>query len=547
MHTIPLLMSLVYLLWILRGSNLNLRLRSPLRACGALLRTPLDDGLDAEELYNEGLQIGFDGSIVFDHDFVYILGIGVKELDYFTAFSRRYNEPIAMLSDDSYCLASSMCHVSLGRIAFAVRTVQRKWRSIRASRYEARMLAFGIMLARYWQRTKSWKCNNRSMKMWNKDRPPQSGTRHGSAKPQSKLSFVSHQESLQKPTGLLHTSQLPITSRNRVSQKPTGILDTTHTFLVEADGFIVGCAKIGDTSRLLVGCRIEKSTLAQHALSLFPLTEKEDLVRTDAVWDEKLNNHVEEMYLKPFWRYPAFQVLAMGSNEKKRKRAGRIAFLILAIWKRCRVKEGIERQLQNVLAAADRAIADKSILLDSNPEQRSAKAVPAVGLSHASAAKTPFGPSPPKRYRLQEGHGKHSQNVLAGTERAFAEETLVVHSLSEHRPATTKTDAGLSNVAAANTPLLPMPPPRPQRANTSVVPQPPPPPVRARSCMSACAVASTTRLGCGKHWCLHHSSYEAAERRCPPRPLPPSQTWQCQKCKPSWTGWYCVWCRGTVR
>ena len=136
------------------------RFKTRLRVCGALLRTLLDDGLDAEELYIDGLQFGFDGSFVQDNDYVYILGEGVQKIDYFADFHPWFQEPIAMLIDASYCVASYMCHASFGRLAFAVRTVQRKWRMIRAQRYEASMLAFGIMLAKYWQRSKTWKCQN---------------------------------------------------------------------------------------------------------------------------------------------------------------------------------------------------------------------------------------------------------------------------------------------------------------------------------------------------------------------------------------------------
>ena len=101
------------------------------------MRRPASDGLSEVELFRRGIQIGYDGSIVNDGDFVYILDAvafgenPIQEIDYFHGFSINPNVPMAQMVDDSDILASDMIGLQNGFTAIRMRNFQRRWKERR--------------------------------------------------------------------------------------------------------------------------------------------------------------------------------------------------------------------------------------------------------------------------------------------------------------------------------------------------------------------------------------------------------------------------------
>ena len=101
------------------------------------MRKPGSDGLSEEESFRREIQIGYDGSIVNDGDFVYILDAvafgenPIQEIDYFHGFSINPNVPMAQMVDDSDNLASDMIGLENGFTAIRIRNFQRRWKERR--------------------------------------------------------------------------------------------------------------------------------------------------------------------------------------------------------------------------------------------------------------------------------------------------------------------------------------------------------------------------------------------------------------------------------
>ena len=108
------------------------------RVKGSPLGTLQDDGLNARDEYKDGYTFGFDGSFIDCGDYVYVPTFerneGLKQIDYFTGWHPVRDQPIALMVDHSYNIASEMCHVRMGFIAFSVRAIQRKFRRRRSDR-----------------------------------------------------------------------------------------------------------------------------------------------------------------------------------------------------------------------------------------------------------------------------------------------------------------------------------------------------------------------------------------------------------------------------
>ena len=125
----------------------SLSARSLCSPCGARsMATP-------QFLFRKGIQLGFDGSLVDDGDWVYVLGIHsqweehtVQQIDYFHGMVG--GAPIAQMTDESDCSATHMIALQLGFTAIRITNVQRRWRQIRALRYRRNMLKFGIAIAK---------------------------------------------------------------------------------------------------------------------------------------------------------------------------------------------------------------------------------------------------------------------------------------------------------------------------------------------------------------------------------------------------------------
>ena len=99
------------------------------------MRRPASDGLSEVELFRRGIQIGYDGSIVNDGDFVYILDAvafgenPIQEIDYFHGLIA--DVPMAQMVDDSDILASDMIGLQNGFTAIRIRNFQRRWKERR--------------------------------------------------------------------------------------------------------------------------------------------------------------------------------------------------------------------------------------------------------------------------------------------------------------------------------------------------------------------------------------------------------------------------------
>ena len=104
-----------------------------------------------QSLFRKGIQLGFDGSLVDDGDWVYVLGYRLEEqtvqqIDYF--HSMVGGAPMAQMTDESNCSATHMIALQRGFTAIRITNVQRRWRQIRALRYRRNMLKFGIAIAK---------------------------------------------------------------------------------------------------------------------------------------------------------------------------------------------------------------------------------------------------------------------------------------------------------------------------------------------------------------------------------------------------------------
>ena len=103
--------------------------------CQRAMRRPASDGLSEVELFRRGIQIGYDGSIVNDGDFVYILDAvafgenPIQEIDYFHGLIA--DVPMAQMVDDSDILASDMIGLQNGFTAIRIRNFQRRWKERR--------------------------------------------------------------------------------------------------------------------------------------------------------------------------------------------------------------------------------------------------------------------------------------------------------------------------------------------------------------------------------------------------------------------------------
>ena len=156
--------------------------------------------------------------------------------------------------------------------------------------------------------------------------------------------------------------------------------------VVRAGGFTFASVQLGKTFRLLVGCVDASTSLARDASSLFEkIGNTDDLVTTELGWNDTLRGVVAEVSGSSL-------VLVMGKDENQRKEAGRIALIILAIWKGTLPAKP---RLKSVLDAADKAFAAKPIVLQASPEQLHAAAETDAASAQVSAVNTSAVPRPP--------------------------------------------------------------------------------------------------------------------------------------------------------
>ncbi len=116
------------------------------------------------ELYQRDIQIGADGSILRGDSWVYILwedswedvDVRMERIDYFRYWSH-HGVPVAQTNTDFYARADQMIGIaSHGFVIRRVRHLQVRFRLRqrfrRATKYNERMIAMGILLATVWRR-----------------------------------------------------------------------------------------------------------------------------------------------------------------------------------------------------------------------------------------------------------------------------------------------------------------------------------------------------------------------------------------------------------
>ena len=95
-------------------------------------------------LFNRGIYMGFDGSVVRDDSWVYVLGAlldyepPVQQIDYFHGFTA-CGIPVAQMMDDSDITAVGMISISTGFTVQRITAVQRRWR-LRRSRLKMQQM-----------------------------------------------------------------------------------------------------------------------------------------------------------------------------------------------------------------------------------------------------------------------------------------------------------------------------------------------------------------------------------------------------------------------
>ena len=94
-------------------------------------------------LWKEGIQIGYDGSILDDGDRVYLLGVvdqqkknPIQKIDYFYGFHTERDEPIAQLlnKDMGDFVASRMINRTRGFTVIRIKNIQRRFRKLKEKR-----------------------------------------------------------------------------------------------------------------------------------------------------------------------------------------------------------------------------------------------------------------------------------------------------------------------------------------------------------------------------------------------------------------------------
>ena len=99
------------------------------------------------------LYVGFDGSVVGDNCWVYVLGAckettnvdPVQQIDYFHGFIDGI--PIAQSMDDWDIPAMNMISISSGFTVQRITALQRRWRLIRSRRYQRNMIRVSVFIA----------------------------------------------------------------------------------------------------------------------------------------------------------------------------------------------------------------------------------------------------------------------------------------------------------------------------------------------------------------------------------------------------------------
>jgi hypothetical protein len=143
----------------------------PATACQATVALqPFRRPLDERSLYNQGIQIGFDGSLLRDGAEVYVLccaydgfdgsllsdgGGGARKLDYFHGLIN--GVPMGQMEEDEADVsATEMINMSQGFTALRITNLQRRWRCAKAMmlarRYEKSMIAFCVAIAQILRR-----------------------------------------------------------------------------------------------------------------------------------------------------------------------------------------------------------------------------------------------------------------------------------------------------------------------------------------------------------------------------------------------------------
>ena len=101
----------------------------------------------------EHVTVGFDGSLVNDGDFVYVLGFfsrygesPIQQIDYFHVLVNGI--PMAYMVDETYISAVHMISIAKGFTVQRIINLQRRWRLRRSRNYEKHMVEFCLAVAR---------------------------------------------------------------------------------------------------------------------------------------------------------------------------------------------------------------------------------------------------------------------------------------------------------------------------------------------------------------------------------------------------------------
>ena len=97
--------------------------------------------------------VSFDGSLVNDRDFVYVLGFletygesPIQQIDYFHVLVNGI--PMAYMVDETYISAVHMISIAKGFTVQRIINLQRRWRLRRSRNYEKHMVEFCLAVAR---------------------------------------------------------------------------------------------------------------------------------------------------------------------------------------------------------------------------------------------------------------------------------------------------------------------------------------------------------------------------------------------------------------
>ena len=107
--------------------------------------------------------VSFDGSLVNDKDFVYVLGFfsrygksAIQQIDYIHTKYRVDGIPLAYMVDKTYIITTHMISIAKGFTVQRIINLQRRWRLRRSRNYAKHMLRFCLAVARKVRNEKSY-------------------------------------------------------------------------------------------------------------------------------------------------------------------------------------------------------------------------------------------------------------------------------------------------------------------------------------------------------------------------------------------------------